>query len=437
MPENKDKNTLFYREKQAYKFNFGAKAISSDGAILLSEKIERKTKILRSFANLIPDHRDSSRIEYSYFDMLKQRVFLLMQGYEDCNDEEKLRNDPVLTQVLGKELCSQPTLSRFENQADKKLIYILAEWFVDYYVSGLEADRAEIVIDVDGTDAPTHGGQQLTLFNGYYGHYMYDQLFFKDGKTGQIILPVLRPGNSHSSRWFTNLLERVVNKIKQVFPQMRVVIRADSGFSGAGFYKLVAEQELKYALGISANSVLKTWTEEAVKRIKADYADHGIKHQELLGPVLYQAGSWEQEEKVYAKVESTGKGMNVRYFISNLEDLSSKQIYFDFYVKRGEHSENRIKEVKNMCFSDRLSCQTYCANYFRLMLSCLGYEMFRQIKLMIAKTSHQKAKKWQIDSIRLYLLKVGATLKKRVRSITIEFSKAFPQQELLGELLRC
>ena len=144
MPEYKEKDIAFYRGKQAFKFNFSASAISSDGAILLSEKVEKKTGLFKSFASPIPDYRNPFYIYYTYEDMLRQRVFLMMQGYEDCNDEQKLRDDPVISKVLDSGLCSQPTLSRFENKADKHLIYQMCQWFVERYVEGLdELDRSD------------------------------------------------------------------------------------------------------------------------------------------------------------------------------------------------------------------------------------------------------------------------------------------------------
>jgi hypothetical protein len=188
MPEYKEKDIVFYRGKQAFKFDFSASAISSDGAILLSEKVEKKTGLLKEFASLIPDYRNPFYIGYTYEEMLRQRVFLMMQGYEDCNDEEKLRQDPVITQVLNSGLCSQPTLSRFENKADKHLIFRMCQWFIDRYVEGLDEQTDQIIIDADGTDDPTHGNQQLSLYNGYYEQTMYHELFFKDGNTGQVIL---------------------------------------------------------------------------------------------------------------------------------------------------------------------------------------------------------------------------------------------------------
>jgi hypothetical protein len=435
MPKSKSNNTTFYCNKQAYKFDFSAERISSDGGVLLSEKIERKHGLLQSFATLLPDGRDPRYITFNRLDQLKQRVYLMMQGYEDCNDEDKLQNDPVVKQVIGGKLCSQPTLSRFENALGKHEIVLLCHWFVDHYIASLPENCKEVVLDVDSTDDPTHGHQQLSLFSGYYYQWMYNELIINDGTTGQIVLPVLRPGNCHSGRWFVAILKRLVKKLRARFPGIKITIRADSGFSSAGFYKLASEEHLEFCLGVATNEVLKTFTIEKEAEIREKYLSKKEKHQQIIGPFDYQAQSWEKPENVYAKVESTGKGMNIRYFASNIAEKSGADIYWGFYVKRGETSENRIKEVKSMCYSDRLSCHGFWPNFFRLMLSCLCYEMFRLIKVHIINLGYKFASKWQVNSIRLYLLKVGATVKERVRAITIRFSKAFKHQELLKGLL--
>jgi hypothetical protein len=435
MPKFESNNTAFFKKNQAYKFNFSAEKISSDGGILLSEKIERKHGLLKSFSKLLPDDRNELFIVYTREAQLKQRIYLMMQGYEDCNDEKKLRKDPLVSELIGSELCSQPTLSRFERSLGKHDIYKLCNWFVDKYVNNLPSDCKEVVLDVDSTDDPTHGQQQLSLFNGYYYQWMYNELIINDGITGEIVLPVLRAGNCHSGRWFAAILKRIVLKLRARFPGLTIKVRADSGFSSAGFYQLANDMNIEFCLGISTNNVLKTLTRAKEVEIEQEYLSKKQKQQEIIGPFTYQAGSWKNPQLVYAKVESTGKGMNIRYFVSNITEKSPEELYWDFYVKRGDMSENRIKEIKNMCYSDRLSCHKYCSNFFRLILSCLCYEMFRLIKTLIMKTKHDGAKRWQVSNIRLYLLKIGATIKKRVRTITIKFSKAFVNQELFTELL--
>lgn len=427
------KNTIFYRKNQAISINFSAKKISSDGSLILLEKIEREYKLIKRFSKHLPDLRNQKLITYTRENQLKQRVFMMMLGYQDANDVSHLKNDPLFKDVLQGDLASQPTLSRFENSLDKRSIFAFSDAWVNQYVATLKG-RKSIVMDIDATDDPTHGNQQMSMFNGYYGQFMLNELFFHDGQTGQIILPVLRPGNSHSNKWYVSILKRIIIKIRQKYPKMKITIRTDGGFSCAPFYKLVDDFNLFFATGIASNNVLKKKVSLLEKQIKDVYLSEGEKHQDFIS-FTYQAKSWHKQQQCYSKVESTGKGMNVRHFVSNIPKKTAREIYFDFYVKRGDASENRIKEVKTMCFSDRLSNHGYWANFFRLFISSLAYEMFLLIKQKIKKSSFQAAKKWQINSIRTYLLKVGATIKITKRRIYYQLSKAFVYKDLFREII--
>ena len=428
-----NKNTVFYRGEKSISIDFSGSAISSDGLLIFLEKIERKHKLIKKFSKHLPDSRNPKLITYSRENQLKQRIFMIMLGYEDVNDVAHLKNDPLFKDILQGDLASQPTISRFENSLDKHSIFKLINAWVDNYVSSLSGKKS-IVIDVDATDDPTHGDQQLSLFNGYYGQFMLNELFFHDGETGQIICPILRPGNSHSNKWYVALLKRIIIKIRKKHPNMKITIRTDSGFSCAPFYKLVDDYGLFFVTGQASNSVLKKEVFQATKDIKKEYLDKGEKHQHFVN-FTYQAKSWHKEQQCYSKIESTGIGMNIRHFVSNIKNQDAKEIYFGFYVKRGDASENRIKEVKNMCFSDRLSNHDYWANFFRLFLSSLAYEMFLIIKKKIKKSSFEEAKKWQISSIRTYLLKVGATIKITKKRIYYQLSKAFVYKDLFREII--
>lgn len=428
-----NKNTVFYRGNQSVSVNFSACEISSDGSLILLEKLERDNKLLSYFSKLLPDDRDPNFITYSREHQLKQRVFMLMLGYEDANDVTHLQNDPLFKDVLQGNLASQPTISRFENSFDKAAIFKLSYAWIDRYVLSLKG-RNKVIIDVDATDDSTYGSQQLSMFNGYYGKFMLNELFFHDGQTGQIILPVLRPGNSHSNRWYVGILRRIVRKIRATYPDMEIIIRTDSGFSCAPFYQLVDDYNLLFATGQASNAILKRKVERCEKAVRYLYVDQKIKHQHFT-TFTYQAKSWHRPQQAYTKIESTGKGLNVRHFISNIKEQEAREIYFDFYVKRGDASENRIKEVKNMCFSDRLSNHSFLANFFRLFLSSLAYEMFLLLKKRIEKTTFQKEKRWQINTIRTRLLKVGSCLKVTKRRIYYQLSKAFVHQDLFREIL--
>jgi hypothetical protein len=427
------KDTLFYRGKKAVSIDFSASEISSDGSLILLEKIEREHKLLKKFGNYLPDLRNPNFITYTRESQLKQRVYMMMLGYQDANDVTHLQHDPLFKDVLQGDLASQPTISRFENSLDKRSIIELSNAWVAHYVSSL-AGRKRIVIDVDATDDPTHGNQQMSMFNGYYGKFMLNELFFHDGETGQIILPVLRPGNSHSNKWYVSILKRIIIKIRATYPEMKIVIRTDSGFSCAPFYKLVDRFGLFFVTGQASNAVLKKKVSRAEKAVKHLFLNQAQKHQHFIS-FTYKAKSWHKEQQCYSKIESTGLGINVRHFISNITEKEARELYFGFYVLRGEASENRIKEVKNMCFSDRLSNHGYWANFFRLFISSLAYEMFLLIKQRIKKTTFEVAKKWQVSSIRTYLLKVGARIKITKRRVYYQLSKAFVYKDLFREII--
>lgn len=427
------KDTAFYRDNKAVFVDFSAGGVSSDGAVVLLEKLERQSGLLRYFSKHIPDRRDPSRIVHSVEKLLKQRVYFLMAGYEDANDVSHLKNDPLYQDILGGDLASQPTLSRLENSLSKADIFRLCSVWLDRYVHSLKG-RKHIIIDIDATDDPTHGNQQMSMFNGFYGQFMYNELFFHDGETGQIILPVLRPGNSHSNKWYVSILKRIVERIRSSYPEMEIYIRADSGFSCASFYTLATQYNLLYAVGIASNTILKKRIERVETIVEQQYVQQHLKHQHFFG-FPYQAKSWEDMGTCYAKVESTGKGINTRFIMSNIPDKKARDIYFDFYVQRGEASENRIKEVKNMCFSDRLSNTSFWANFFRLLFSCIAYEMFLLLKQAIQKTPFQKAWKWQIDTIRSLLLKIGGTIKKTKRRVYYQLSNAFVYKDLFRTLI--
>ena len=429
------KDTVFFKQNKEVTIDFEAENISSEGGLILLEKIERKHQLIKHFSSFITDNRHQSYIKHSIEKLLKQRVLLLMQGYEDANDADFLKDDLFINEVLNGKPSSQPSISRFENSIDKHQVFVILEAWLDRYILNI-GKRKSITIDIDATDAETFGSQQLSLFSGFYNHTMYNELFFHDGETGEIILPALRPGNAHSNWWYVGILKRIVKKIRIKYPEIKIVIRADSGFSSPKFYEYAETQKnFKYTIAVASNNVLKTKVQRAEKAVRHLYLSKKEKHQHFIGPFTYKAGSWEKSQNCYSKVESTGKGMNIRHFISNFDEENAREIYFDFYVKRGDTSENRIKEAKSMCFSARMSNHKFWSNFFRLIISSIAYEMFRLIKLMIKRTKFEKAKRWQVSNIRLFLLKIGGTIKNTKRRIHINLSKSFVNKNLFRELL--
>lgn len=426
----------FCQGNQQFLFNFSAERITSDGGLLLLNKLIRNSKLTDYFADHIPDSRHPSYTKYSTRQLLLLRTLLMCCGYEDCNDISHLEHDPALEALFPGGLPDQSTLSRWENSMNTGSVLKLAYRMVDYYVESLDPKQKDIIIDVDCTDDPTHGNQQGTLFHGFYWQWMYNVLFYIDGTTGQVILPVLRPGNAHSARWNERFLDIIIKKIKARYPHMRVHLRADAGFSSPKLYECVKRHDIGFCVGITSNPRLYELIEREVDEVKELYVEHDIKHQRFIGPFLYKADSWEHKQKVYAKVESTGKGLNVRFYVSNYRDQDPEELYKEFYVMRGETAENRIKDIKNFCFADRLSCHKFSANFFRLIISCLAYETLRTVKTCLPKvTKDERIRKWSIQSIRLYLIKVAALVRITVRRVYFRFAKGHPYQKLITQLL--
>ena len=424
---------IFYEGKRGVSLDFKGEKLSSNGGILLIHKGERASGYIKAFSAKLVDRRDQTQVVHSKYKLLLQRVYQLTLGYEDCNDVDRLKDDGALGHVLGGALASQSTLSRFENDVTFGEICELSEQLVDSYVATL-AGRDRVVIDVDATNDPVHGGQQMSMWSGYYEEKVYSQLFFHDGDTGEIILPVLRPGNAHSLKWFVVILRRIVEKIRAKYPQMPIYLRADAGFNSPETYDLCHEKDMFYAIGIPKNSILANHTRALEKEVSQAYGKEKEKHVEMVD-FEYQAKTWSSAERVCAKVESTTKGMNTRYIVTNIEG-TAREVYYDFYVLRGDRSENRIKEVKNMCFADRLSNHGFLGNFFRLIMSSISYNMIvRVIRNSIDGVKHELAKKWQVSSIRLYLLKAAVRVRVTKTRVCYRFSKSFVHQELMQDLL--
>ena len=426
----------FYQESKQFLFDFSAERLTSDGGLLLLNKMTRNSKIVDYFSDHITDVRHPSYIEYPTNELLLLRTLLICCGYEDCNDVQYLKDDPALEALFPGGLPDQSTLSRWENSLNTPGALRLAYKMIDYYVDSIDPRRKDIVIDVDCTDDPTHGNQQGSLFNGFHWQYMYNALFYIDGQTGQVILPILRPGDVHTSRWNERLLDVIIKKIKARYPKMHIHLRADAGFSNPKFYKCVEKHSIGFCVGISSNERLKKMISKQVAHVKKKFVEKGIKHQGFTGPFKYKAKSWEQSQKVYAKIESTGKGLNVRYFVSNYRKQDPEKLYKEYYVFRGDAAENRIKDIKNYCFADRLSCNKFPANFLRLIMSCLSYETLREIKTKLPEVSKDPTIcHWSIQSIRLYLIKIAAQVRITVRRVYFKFAKGHPYQKVLTQLL--
>jgi hypothetical protein len=369
--------------------------LSSDGGLLPLRQFDQRWRYTERMARCLEE--PGVERTHSLSSMLRQRVFGILAGYEDCNDHDTLRDDPVFKLIAdrlpdGKPLASQPTLSRFENQATPAQLQKLIDFLIDTGIEHLKRKHggqlpASIILDVDATDDPAHGHQQLTLFHGYYGQYQYFPLIISEPTTKHVFVAWLRPGVVPASLGADDDLMRVVNALRQARPDIAVHVRGDCGFGVPVMYQACEENGLTYTLGFATNPRLKKLTEPLMQRAVEYHQKTGRKAR-LFECFQYKCNTWPHPRTVVAKAECHDGGTNLRFVVTNLptppspadwpSDPVARMIYDD-YTQRGE-SEHRMDELKNGLSMDRLSCHRFMANFFRLLLHAAAFNLLNALR---------------------------------------------------------
>ena len=414
--------------------SFEAPETSSDGGLLLLREADERLGVTRWFAACLPDARLSERVLHSRLEQVRQRIFQIAMGYEDCNDADTLRDDPMLKTACDRSprdegLSSQPTLSRFENSVDGRSLNQLRARLEQSYVDALPPDTEAVVLDIDTTDDATHGEQQLTFFHGFYDQHMYHPLLVFDGTSGDIVSVLLRPGNAHAARSARSVLCRVVRRIKARFPQAQVVIRGDSGFCMPrildALEALDAELgDVDYIIGIAKNPRLLKLAAPMMAQA-AEHFDETRAYVRHFATTTYAAATWSRERHVIIKAEHQAKGENPRFVVTTLHQFPGRLIYDRGYCARGQ-AENFIKDLKNALAADRLSCCRYVANFLRLLLHAAAYRLMHAVRTA-AKVADADLGRAQFDTLRLRLLKVAAHVTQSARRIFVRLPAAFPR----------
>lgn len=414
-----------YFQKRNLTVDFGGGEITSDAGMLLIRQADDRMGLVKGFANCITDQRDLRYVDHDMETLLRQRVYQVVAGYEDCNDANILKSDPALKAACEKllsddDLASQPTLSRLENSMTTKDMYRTANYFLDLYVRKKRKEKAKrIILDMDGTDDPTHGSQQLTFFHGYYDQYMYHLLVIYDAEGGELVTAVLRPGNKHASYGVLAILKRIVTKLKKALPGTGIIIRGDAGFAIPDIYEFCEGEKLGYVIGLIRNDVLQRDIDELLEKAHTQYIETGQK-QRLFAETQYQAGSWDKDRRVVMKAEWLEKGPNSRFVVTNLSH-DPKALY-EFYTERGGTCEVRIDELKNGLKADRLSCHRFKANQFRLFLHMAAYWIVQRLREALQKTEFATM---QIQQLRLRLLKIGAQVIQSARRMWFRLASGY------------
>lgn len=432
--------TLPFHPQLPVVVEFNAPEISSDGGVLLLRELDDALGLTEELARSLPDLRNAERVRHSRHEQLRQRVFQIALGYEDCNDADTLRHDPLLKTACDRfpkdeeGLSSQPTLSRFENAMDGRAVGGLLRRLERQYVASLPPTREVVILDIDSTDDETHGQQQLSFFHGFYDQHMYHPLLVFDGESGELITAVLRPGNTHASRGARGVLQRLIRKIRKRCPQAAIVVRGDSGFCVPRILKMLERLDRKlgdvdYLLGIAKNPVLLRLIEPTMAQARERQV--GRQKAVLFTSFAYAAKTWERPRRIIGKAERNVIGPNPRFVITSLEDFPPAMLY-RAYCERGR-CEQWIKDFKNALIGDRLSCSSFRANFFRLLLHATAYRLMHALRRLVAPLS-EKLGRAQFDTLRLRLLKVAAQVTQSMRRIRVRLPKAFPQAVVFRQL---
>jgi hypothetical protein len=423
-------------KRQNIQADFRGGRLTSDGGALLLREVDRSLGLIEAINACIVDPRNPFFIAHSQRTLLAQRIFGIALGYEDLNDHQSLREDPVF-QVLSERgvrvdrpLASPPTLCRLENRVDRQALGQIAGVLVETFIRSQTSAPEELILDFDPTKDPVHGDQDLRFFHGYYDQYCFLPLYVFCGS--QLLVAYLRPANIEGAKHRRALLKRLVKRFRRQWPNVRILFRGDSGFARWKLLRWCDKHDVGYLVGLARNAVLerlaRPWTEVSA----AQFARTNQK-QRLLGEFGYGAETWDRERRVIVKAEHLDQGPNRRFVVTNLVG-KPPPLYDEIYCQRGD-AENRIKEQQLGLFADRTSCHDFVANQFRVLLSAAAYLRMDPLRRQaLADTELAQA---QVDTIRLKLLKSGARVVCSVRRVVLPLAEGYPWKDLFTRILSC
>ena len=404
--------------------DFTGGQVSSDGGLLLVREVDRKLALIRRVARRLSDERQGGKVVHANETMLRQRVMGLIAGWEDLNDAQTLRTDPVHQVAAGSagELASAPTLCRFENRQARAAAWAVNSELVEQFIASYAKAPAMLILDFDATDTPVHGNQENRFFHGYYDGHCFLPLYVFCGD--QLLVAYLRPSNIDAAKHAAAILKLLVTRLRQAWPRTKIVFRADSGFCRDRLLSWCDRHDVKYVVGIARNERLLALAAPLLRRAEKQFRKTQQK-QRLFTAFNYAAGTWRQVRWVIAKAEHTAKGSNPRFILTNIVGDSQK-IYDRRYCQRGE-MENRVKE-QMMLFADRVSAHRWWPNQWRLLLSALAYTLMEALRrLALHGTALAQA---TCATIRTKLIKIGTVVVTKLTVIRLHLSSHHPLQEL-------
>lgn len=405
---------------------------SSEGGAILLQACDRRLGLTEALIGGIDDRRQSGKVRHAIGDLVRQRLYAIGCGYPDANDASRLAADPIQKllcdrdPIKGADLASQPTLSRFENAFGRADLYrmgvALADTVIERHRRRLKRKVKRITIDLDPTDDPTHGAQQLTFFNGHYDSWCYlpvaGFLTFNEESEQYLFAYVLRPGNATASVGAIGILSRLLPRLRAAFPRARLRVRLDGGFAAAPLFAFLEREGLEYVVAMGKNKVLERRAARLMGTARRLSRESG-ETEHLYSETRYAAGTWDQRRRVIIKAEVVrhpGREPkdNPRFVVTNLAH-SPRHLYEVIYCARGD-VENRIKELHHGLEIDRTSCTRFLANQLRGLLTAAAYVLYQELRLRAARTAFRSA---QVSTLREHLMKLGAWVESSVRRIVL------------------
>jgi hypothetical protein len=415
--------------------DFDGGRLTSDAGGLLLREADLQLDLTAHLAGCLTDPRDPAKIVHAQQTMLAQRIHGVALGYEDLNDHDTLREDPLMAVLADKQpapedpLASSPTLSRFENRIDRQGLVRMTEVFVETFIRSHKRPPKQLILDFDATDDHIHGTQEGRFFHGYYDSYCFLPLyvFCED----QLLVAYLRPSNIDASKHTRAILKLLVQRLRQVWPKVNIIVRGDSGFCRWRLMKWCEKHGVYYVFGLARNKVLERMAEPFMERAKRAFEQTGRK-QRRFHEIRYAAGTWDRKRRVIVKAEYLAQGPNTRFVVTNIRQRRPARLYDGLYTPRGD-MENRIKEQQLHLFADRTSCHAFLANQFRLLVASAAYVLVDHLRRTVLKDTEFACA--QAATIRLKLFKVAARVRTSVRRVVFHFSSSYPYQRLFRQIV--
>jgi hypothetical protein len=422
---------------KAVDLDFDGGLLSSDAGLVLLKDVDAQLGLSRALANVLKDPRDPRRINFSYQDLIQQRVFQIAAGYEDANDSNTLRHDPIFKLLLGRlpqsgpALASQPTISRFENGVSHRELYRLAEVLMEQFITSYTQAPEVLVLDFDDTEDEVHGEQEQARYNSHYASHCFLPLHVYEGLSGRLITTILKAQRFTGVQMLA-VLKRLVARLRQAWPDTLLIYRGDAHFAYPEVMQWIeAQSQMHYVTGLTSNQVLQALAKEVVHETERAYQRLG-RNVTRFHSTSYQAGTWSCQRRVVIKVEVSEKGVNTRFVVTDMEQARTQVLYRQIYCARGD-AENDIKEHKTYLKSDRTSCHRFAANQFRVLLHSAAYVLLDTLRReVLGPTAWARA---SIHTIQLRLLKLGARVKELKTRIQVSLASSCPVASVLRRTL--